>query len=295
VTQDFQLEVRPQAGFAEGEFDFTLEDFRAIANTLHKETGIFMPESKSTLVYSRLTKRLRKLGFASFKQYRKFLASPEGAEERIAMMSALTTNLTKFYREPHHFDLLRRQVLEPRAAEVRAGAPLRIWSAACSTGEEAYSIALTVLQVFPNAPDLDVKILATDIDPVVVRKASEGRYSESSVEPIPSALLERWFGVEGARGHQTYIATPEMRSLIAFKELNLIGPWPMKGKFDAIYCRNCVIYFNDETQAALWPRFAAALKPYGRLYIGHSERVSDLGFESDGLTAYRLKAQRAAA
>ncbi len=295
MTQDSNFELQPQAVFAEGEFDFTPDDFRAIANTLHKETGIFMPESKSTLVYSRLTKRLRKLGFASFKQYRKFLASPEGSEERIAMMSALTTNLTKFYREPHHFDLLRRQVLEPRAAEVRGGAPLRIWSAACSTGEEAYSIALTVLQVFPDALDLDVKILATDIDPVVVRRASEGRYAESSVEPIPSALLERWFEVDGARGQRTYAATPEMRSLISFKELNLIGSWPMKGRFDAIYCRNCVIYFNDETQAALWPRFAAALKPSGRLYIGHSERVSDPGFESDGLTAYRLKAQRAAA
>lgn len=295
MTPDSQSEYSTSGQAAEGEFVFTIEDFRAIANTLHKETGIYMPESKSTLVYSRLTKRLRKLGMDSFKHYRKFLASDAGAEERIMMMSALTTNLTKFYREPHHFELLRRQVLEPRAAEIRAGAPLRVWSAACSTGEEAYSIALTVLQVFPNAADLDIKILATDIDPAVVRKAGEGIYADSHVEPIPSALLERWFEVDGPRGDRTYRVSPVMRSLIAFKELNLIGAWPMKGKFDAIYCRNCVIYFNDETQSALWPRFGAALKPHGRLYIGHSERVGDPGFESDGLTAYRLKAQRAAA
>lgn len=295
MTQDYRLDNTAPGAVPEGEFEFTVEDFRAIANTLHKETGIYMAESKSTLVYSRLAKRLRKLGIDSFKQYRKFLASDAGAEERIFMMSALTTNLTKFYRESHHFDLLRRQVLEPLTAEIRAGASLRLWSAACSTGEEAYSIALTVLQVFPNAADLDIKILATDIDPAVVRKAAEGVYSEGSVEPIPSAMLERWFDVDGPRGERVYRVSAIMRSLIAFKELNLIGAWPMKGKFDAIYCRNCVIYFNDETQGKLWPRFGAALKPQGRLYIGHSERVSDPGFESDGLTAYRLKAQRAAA
>jgi chemotaxis protein methyltransferase CheR len=287
--------ARPADG-VEGEFAFTAEDFRAIAAVLHRETGIFLTESKTTLVYSRLAKRLRKLGIASFKDYRKLLASESGADERVAMMSALTTNLTRFYREPHHFDHLRSRLLEPMAQSVRQGARLRLWSAACSTGEEAYSMALTVLSVLPDAPELDVRILATDIDPVVVGTAEAGEYSSDAVAPIPAALRERYMEGRstegGARGDRKWSVGAAARSLIIFNELNLIQDWPMRGRFDAIFCRNVVIYFDDETQARLWPRFAAALNPTGRLYIGHSERIGDTAFENDGLTVYRLKAGR---
>lgn len=282
----------PQASLVDGEFILTAGDFRALAEILHAESGIHLQETKAALVYSRLAKRLRALGLKSFRDYIALLADPRETEERARLLMALTTNVTRFYREPHHFEHLVETVLTPRAEAVRRGASLRLWSAACSTGQEPYSMALAVLSVWPNAADLDIKILATDIDASVVAIGRAGAYSAEAVEPIPAALRSRWLEKD-PQAARTWRAGAQARALVSFKTLNLISAWPLKRPFDVIFCRNVVIYFEEATQTALWARFRDQLAPQGRLYVGHSERVSDPGFESDGQTVYRL-ARRAA-
>ncbi len=280
---------RVEPNLVEGEFAFTASDFRRIADLIYEQAGITLSETKATLVYSRLAKRLRLIDLPSFADYCALVASPDGADERANMLSALTTNVTRFFREPHHFDHLRDRVLAPRLEALRAGARLRLWSAACSTGQEPYSIALTILSLLPEAPDLDIKILATDIDPKVVAQAREGRYPADLVEPISAELRNRWME-RGSEGDRQWRVSAAVRSLVSFKELNLIGSWPVKGPFDAIFCRNVVIYFDEKTQDKIWSRFAPLLGPQGRLYIGHSERVSGpvaASFATDGLTVYR--------
>jgi chemotaxis protein methyltransferase CheR len=205
---------------------------------------------------------------------------------------ALTTNVTRFFREPHHFDHLIETVLAPRADKVKAGAPLRIWSSACSTGQEPYSLALAVLSVWANAADLDIRILATDIDANVVKTAKAGVYTSEAIDQIPANYRNRWMAKDESTA-RTWRMGPEARSLITFNQLNLIGEWPMKKKFDAVFCRNVVIYFDEPTQVKLWQRFRGQLAPNGRLYVGHSERVSDTAFESDGQTVYRLAGGKA--
>lgn len=268
-----------------GEYPLTTDDFRRIAAVLYEDSGIHLPEGKAALVYSRLAKRLRQLGLDSFRGYCALISSSEGASERRTMLSALTTNLTRFFREPHHFDHLKALLAGGLAAKARAGARLRIWSAGCSTGEEAYSLALTILSVIPDAPELDIRILASDIDIEVVAKAEAGVYSAESVSQIPAALRGRFKPHGGSKDE--FVVEPVVRSLISFRELNLMGEWPMRGKFDAIFCRNVAIYFTEPTQERLWDRFGDKLTPEGRLYIGHSERVASPRFVTDGQTVYR--------
>lgn len=274
----------------EGEFLFTTDDFTAIARMLYDDAGIALTESKASLVYSRLAKRLRALGIESFHDYCRLVAGAEGVSERQNMLAALTTNVTRFFREPHHFEHLRSRVLPELAQRARARGRVRIWSAGCSTGQEPYSIALTVLEALPEAAALDLRILATDIDPNVVATGRAAVYSDEAVQPVPAALRDRWMVRVRDGGREAWGAGEEMRRLVAFRELNLMGNWPMKGRFDAIFCRNVVIYFDEPTQARIWSRFAPLLNPGGRLYVGHSERVTDMDrFETDGLTTYRLK------
>ncbi len=269
----------------DGEFVFTGENFRRIATLMRSETGIHLPEAKATLVYSRLAKRLRQLGLSNFDAYCELIASDRGEAERNAMVAALTTNVTRFFREPHHFEHLRDRVLPALAEAARRGARVRMWSSACSSGEEPYSMALTLLALMPEAARFDVRILATDIDPNVVATAKAGAYSDHAVEPIPAPLRERWM----TRVDGKWRAGEEMRALVRFNTLNLIGAWPMKGRFDVIFCRNVVIYFEQETQDLIWQRFQSVLAPNGRLYVGHSERVDSPAYASDGLTIYRLR------
>lgn len=274
----------------EGEFLFTTEDFTAIARMLYDDAGIALSESKASLVYSRLAKRLRALGIESFQDYCRLVAGAEGVSERQNMLAALTTNVTRFFREPHHFEHLKAKVLPDLVARARARGRVRVWSAGCSTGQEPYSIALTVLDLLPEAAGLDVRILATDIDPNVVATGRAAVYSNEAVQPVPAALRDRWMVRVRDGGREAWGAGEEMRRLVAFRELNLMGNWPMKGRFDVIFCRNVVIYFDEPTQARIWSRFAPLLNPGGRLYVGHSERVTDMDrFETDGLTTYRLK------
>lgn len=274
-----------------GEFLFMASDFATIAATLHADSGIYLPEAKATLVYSRLAKRLRALGLREFSEYCELVTSPDGADERRAMLAALTTNVTRFFREPHHFDHLREHVLSPLVAAARKGQRIRLWSAGCSTGQEPYSMGLVLLGLIPEAVQLDVRILATDIDPVVVQTARDGVYDEESASAIPREL-RRWL-TPAADQPGSWQVGSELRRLVSFRELNLLGRWPMKGRFQAIFCRNVAIYFEETTQQQLWDRFAGALAPGGRLYVGHSERAVGDMLEPDGLTTYRLRESRA--
>jgi chemotaxis protein methyltransferase CheR len=278
---------RAGEAMVEGEFLFTEADFRRIAAFAHEDAGIALPTAKATLVYSRLAKRLRALGLSTFKDYCALVAGTDGLDERQKMLAALTTNVTRFFREPHHFDHLRERVLPKLTASAKRGGRVRLWSAACSSGQEPYSMAMTLLAAMPDAAQYDIRILATDIDPNVVRDARMGVYAEHLMEGV-SADHRRRFTTATPSGVRM---NDELRALIAFQELNLIGDWPMKGKFDVIFCRNVAIYFDDDTQARLWDRFADKLTAGATLYIGHSERVAGPAANAlspDGITTYRL-------
>ena len=277
----------------EGEFVFTAEDFRHIARILHSHAGIALNEGKAALVYSRLAKRLRILGLQSFRDYCALVQGVNGVDERQAMTAALTTNVTRFFREPHHFDHLRDEVMPALAERARRGGRVRLWSAACSNGQEPYSMAMTVLAALPEANDLDVRILASDIDPNMVAEGVAGIYSEEALEAAPPMLRHRFFDKAPAHGRDRLSANAALRQLVSFRELNLIGDWPMRGKFDVIFCRNVVIYFDDATQERVWKRFTPLMTPGATLYIGHSERVSGPAgaqLRTSGLTTYRLAA-----
>lgn len=280
------------AGIVPGEYLLTAEDFRQIAEILHDHAGIQLSETKAALVYARLAKRLRALGLENFRDYCAYVAKSDGLDERQRMVAALTTNVTKFYRESHHFDHLKKSVLPGLLEDARRGAPVRIWSAGCSNGQEAYSAALVILSMMPDVARYDVKILASDIDPNMIAEGKAGQYPDQALSDVPPELKKRWFqrAPGGFAGQQMWQVADEARNLVAFRELNLFAKWPMQRKFDVIFCRNVVIYFDKIKQAALWTRFSEALKPDGWLYIGHSERVSGPSvdhFASEGITTWR--------
>lgn len=284
---------RRDPSIIDGEFPLTSDDFRQIADMAYNDAGIDLGEGKASLVYSRLAKRLRALQLKDFRSYCEYLAKDTSVAERQQMVAALTTNVTRFFREAHHFEHLRAHVLPALVAKARAGGAVRIWSAACSSGEEPYSIALAILAVMPDAASLNVRVLATDIDPNVLRTGAAGIYGEAAMEAVPKEMRQRWFvpHENGANG-KTWRAGEELRRLVTFRKLNLIGQWPMRGPFHAIFCRNALIYFKEQTQVEIWLRFAPLLADGGRLYIGHSERLFGEAapyFVNEGITTYRLK------
>jgi chemotaxis protein methyltransferase CheR len=283
-----QESARSAAPSGDREFVFRNEDFRQIAAMLHADSGIFLSEQKESLVYSRLVKRLRALGLSSFKDYCALIADASGVDERQKMLAALTTNVTRFFREPHHFQHLKDVVLPPLLQAAKRGGRVRIWSAGCSKGQEPYSIAMTILSLMPDANSYDIKILATDIDPNVLQEGRDGLYEKSELEDMPKTERSRFFTM--ANGDpSSWSVSDEMRRLVSFKELNLIAQWPIKGPFDIIFCRNVVIYFNEETQAKIWSRYATLLAPGALLCIGHSERLSGPAasrFKPTGTTMY---------
>jgi len=245
-------------------------EFRAIAAILHEEARIRLPESKVTLVHSRLSRRLRDHGLGHFRDYVALVR--RDAAERAVMVEALTTNHTHFFREQHHFDHLRTHVLPTLRQLAEAGQPVRIWSAGCSTGEEIYSIAMTLAEAGPDTGWLNrghVKLLATDIAPQAVAAVARGVYDETAVRPIPPAHRARWLHAEGAE----HRIADELRALVTARPLNLFADWPMRQQYDAIFCRNVMIYFDDAAKAELEARLVGLLRPGGHLYIGHSERL----------------------
>jgi chemotaxis protein methyltransferase CheR len=266
-----------------GDVPLTDEDFSAIAAMVREHSGIVLTSSKRDLVYSRLRRRLRALHLSSFADYRARLVGAAGAEELVRMINAITTNLTGFFREPHHFDYLAQQMIP---ALPTGWQRLRIWSAGCSSGEEPYTVAMTLRRSLPDIDSRDVRILATDIDTDMVAHGAAGRYAMERAAAIPAELRQRF--VRRVDGN-TVEMDPALKALIAFKPLNLLGEWPMRGPFDAIFCRNVVIYFDKPTQRVLFDRYADMLKPDGLLFIGHSEslfRVSDR-FQHLGRTVHR--------
>ena len=277
---------------APGEFALHRDDFARISSMIYDDAGIYLTESKAALVYARLAKRLRALQLEAFRDYCDLVESPAGERERQEMLAALTTNVTRFYREPHHFEHLKTRVLPPLLREAQRGARIRIWSAACSSGQEPYSAALTLLSVWPEAASHDAKILATDIDPHILEAGAKGVYSEAQIEPVPLEERRRYFETISIDGKPHWRVGQAMRSLVSFRPLNLIESWPSFGPFDAIFCRNVVIYFDEPTQQRIWSNFAPRLARHGALYIGHSERVTGPAAQilmGDGISTYRHK------
>jgi len=269
------------------EFVFGEEDFHALRTLVKQVTGINLTETKRELVYARLSRRLRALNLRSFRDYRKLLKADGGAE-LVQLCNAITTNLTAFFREPHHFEYLRTHVLGPMIANPSANRRLRIWSAGCSTGEEPYSIAMTVLEAVPDIHRWDIKILASDLDSNVLARARDGVYSTDRLRHMSDAARERFFSPVDEE-QRAWQVNPELQRLVTVKSLNLMNPFPMKGPLDVIFCRNTIIYFDKDTQRQLFSRISRLQQPGQLLFLGHSEtlfRTSD-AYTLVGRTIYR--------
>jgi len=265
------------------EFDqLSPRDFRTICDLLRARAGIELGESKRPLAQTRLARRLRALKLDTFPQYMKLLEDPRSSEHT-EMVNALTTNVTAFFREAHHFELLGR-TLQQAAARSRR---LRIWSAGCSTGEEPWSMAMVIRETLGAAAGIDIKVLATDIDTNVLKHAREGVYIDDHVEPVSAARRKRFFTPAAEPG--SWRIADELRDLVTFKQLNLFEPWPMRGPFDVIFCRNVIIYFDVPNKVRLLRGYQSYLTPGGVLCLGHSESISSGvdGFSLIGRTAYR--------
>jgi chemotaxis protein methyltransferase CheR len=271
-------------------FEFTPRDFARVRSLIYKQAGISLGESKQEMVYSRLARRLRAKGLASFAEYLDGLESGRDDAEWVAFTNALTTNLTSFFREAHHFPILAEHLLGRKT-------PLSIWCSASSTGEEPYSIAMTACEAFGSlAPP--VSIVATDIDTNVLATAANGVYPIERIDKMEKDRLKRFF--QRGKGERSGLVRvrPELRQLVTFKPLNLLASsWPVSGPFDVIFCRNVMIYFDKPTQSRILARFVPLMKPDGLLFAGHSENfmyASD-AFRLRGKTVYELDSRHAGA
>lgn len=264
-------------------FAFTTRDFARVRELIYKQAGIALSDSKQEMVYSRLARRLRAKGLDSFAVYLDTLESGRDEDEWEAFTNALTTNLTSFFRENHHFPLLAEHARQAKT-------PLSVWCAASSTGEEPYSIAITLCEAF-NTLTPPVSIVATDIDTKVLDAAASGIYTSDRLEKMSGERVKRFF-LKG-KGERSGLVRvrPELRQLIEFKPLNLLAPgWPVKGPFDVIFCRNVMIYFDKPTQGRILSRFVPLMKPDGLLFAGHSENFvyATDAFALRGKTVYEL-------
>jgi len=270
------------------EFELGDDEFRFLAAFMSRETGIVLSDHKRQMVCGRLVKRLRALHLRSFAEYVELLQGPSAAAEVENLVNAITTNITNFFREPHHFHFLRDAVLAPRLTERPRRPRIRIWSAGCSSGEEPYSIAMTMADVLKSGEGWDALILATDIDTNVLRRAEAGIYPVEALKHIPETYRKRFVRRVAGDADKVQMAD-ELRSMIRFRRLNLHDNWPMKGMFDAIFCRNVAIYFDKPTQRKLFNRYADYLNIGGMLYLGHAESLIGVTdrFEVADKTVYR--------
>ena len=267
------------------EFNFTNEHFRKIKTVLYAHAGIVLADHKKDMAFNRLVRRIRELNFRSFDQYLVYIESD--INEFSLFINAMTTNLTAFFRESHHFDFIGNTIIPQLALSGKRR--LRIWSAGCSLGEEPYSLAMQLLNSNIDLSNWDVRILATDIDSNVLDQARTGVYPQAKVETLPKGYLNKYF-LKGCGSQAGSVrARPELGEMITFKYLNLMEEWPLKGPFDFIFCRNVMIYFDQETQAKLLEKMAALLKNDGHLFVGHSEPKArhDNHFISLGKTIYQ--------
>ena len=276
-----------------GAADFVLTDkqFNRIRQMVREHTGIALSDAKRQLVYGRLSRRLRALKMESFGENIELLDRGVAAELE-EFINAITTNLTSFFREPHHFEYLASDVLPQIVGKDSGARRVRIWCCAASTGEEPYSIAMVLREAAQLLNRFDVKLLATDLDSAVLATASGGVYNAERLKSVSGARASRFFRKGSGAQSGKFRVQDELRSLITFKQLNLMQEWPVRGPFDAIFCRNVIIYFDKDTQRALFERMAALQRPGDILFLGHSEslyRVSDK-YDLVGRTIYRRNA-----
>jgi len=269
-------------------YEFTDKDFERLRELVYRHTGIRMADNRRDLIYGRLSKRLRILGITRFSDYCRLIE--DGYEEELeSFRNAVTTNLTAFFREAHHFDYLAQTLLPELLARKNTERKLRIWSAGCSSGEEPYTLAMVLRETIPDPHNWDIRILATDLDSNVLKRAEAGVYELQNVQRVLGTRLKRWcLRGKGALEGKVKIK-PVLREMIRFRKLNLMEAWPIKGRMDFIFCRNVLIYFDKPTQKKLFERFAGVLEDDGHLFIGHSESPLDLTdrFELIGKSIYR--------
>jgi len=254
-------------------FSITEKEFQLFRDIIYRQTGIQMTEKKRNLVVARLSKRLRSLNLQNFSEYYAYLNTSSNASDELNnLINRITTNKTDFFREKHHFDFLVNEIFPSYidAARKSGQRRLRIWSAGCSSGEEPYSLAMTVAAFFKDKRGWDLKILATDLDTDILMKATKGVYSSQQISSVPTGYLSKYF----VRSSQGYEVSPQIKAMIAFRKLNLIDlAFPMKKPFDIIFCRNVMIYFDDETKKDLIKKYHSHLRDNGYMFVGHSESL----------------------
>ena len=281
---DVTTKVAPQRpADVSKEFEFTQQDFERVRKMIYRHAGISLASGKQQMVYSRLARRLRVIGIRSFADYLDSLEHNQTGEEWQAFVNALTTNLTSFFREEHHFPQLLQHVKSCKT-------PVEVWCSASSTGEEPYSIAITLCEAF-NTLTPPARIIATDIDTNVLATAQAGIYSMDKLDKLSPARLQKFFQKGKGRNEGMAKVRPELQQLVTFKQLNLLSDnWPLKGPFDAIFCRNVMIYFDKPTQAKILSRFVPLMKPDALLFAGHSENFLYLSnaLQLRGKTIYQL-------
>jgi chemotaxis protein methyltransferase CheR len=269
---------------ADRDFEFTSADFARIRDLIHQRAGISLSDHKRDMAYSRLARRLRARGLDSFRRYLDLLESEQNPAEWEAFTNALTTNLTAFFREAHHFPILAEFVK-------RRQQPVSIWCSAASTGEEPYSIAMTLVEALGDSAARQATIIATDLDTQVLAKGEAGIYSLDQVRPLSHERLKRFF-LKGTRQRAGLVKVrPELRAMIRFQQLNLTdADYGLRTQFDAIFCRNVMIYFDKPTQSQVLTRFEPLVKPGGLLFAGHSENFTYVthAFRLRGQTVYEL-------
>lgn len=267
------------------------KDFETIRDLVYTHCAINLTDDKKELVRSRLSRYLRQYDLRSYADYIKMVQEDVNGPLFTQFIDRISTNLTSFFRESRHFDYLRSVVIPARLAEARGSASIRLrgWSAACSTGEEPYTLAMTLNETIPADRNTDIKILASDISTAVLEKAAAGRYAEERINTIPPDLRRKYFDLHKDKtAGSFYTVKPELRRMVIFKQINLIQEWPLKTQLDFIFCRNVFIYFDKATHQKIVDRFYQILKPKGVLFIGHSESLSGIrhSFKGDGPAVY---------
>jgi chemotaxis protein methyltransferase CheR len=270
-------------------FDLTDKEFRLFKEIIYEETGIHLSEQKKRLIIARLSRRLRALELKNFTEYYQYLCNSTHAQkELINLINRITTNKTDFFREMHHFAFLTETALPEiiKKGETSGNRQLRVWSAGCSSGEEPYSIAMTIADAFSGHRGWDIKILATDLDTQILGKATNASYNTQTIAPVPDKYLTKYF----TRKNNTYTIIPQIQSMVSFRRLNLMDEtFPMKKPFDIVFCRNVIIYFDQETKDRLMKKIHGHLKKDGYMFIGHSESLMSMKgiFEYIKTTIYK--------
>jgi chemotaxis protein methyltransferase CheR len=269
------------------------DDFKFVCQFVYDNTGIVLNDSKREMLYRRLTRIVRERKLQSFGEYCQLLRD-QGEQEKDFFINAITTNLTSFFRENHHFEYLTTEeiptLLSNKRVHSHGKKRLRVWSSASSTGEEVYSIAITLFEAMQDdLPQWDLKILATDIDSNVLAKGKAGIYDATRIEDLSQRLKQKYFFHGTGTNSQHVKVHNKLRNLITFKQLNLLHEWPIKGPFDVIFCRNVIIYFDKKTQQELFARYYDILAPGGLLFLGHSENLGNYQqyFSNVGRTIFR--------